>query len=159
MKTLFTALLLTSLALAADPPPQKEGLWTVHRQSADTTGKAKSDVTETVCRSHEYDKYAQDKAKSTPGCKMLNSTFANDTFTVEMQCAVGNSVVNSKAVTTYQGDTSSHSETRAVYTPPLMGMTEVILKMDQKYTGPCPATAKPGDVTHANGKTTNAWPH
>jgi len=160
MKTFFVVFLLSAgLSLAADPPPQKEGLWSVHRQSADNTGKAKSDSTETVCRNHEYDKYLQDKAKAAPGCKLLNSTFENSALTVEMQCSVGNSDVKSKTVTTYQGDTASHTESHSVYTPPLMGMTEVTMTMDQKYVSACAAGAKPGDITHANGKVTNAWPH
>jgi hypothetical protein len=148
-------------AQAPDPPPQKEGLWSVHRQSV-SAGKGKSEVTETLCRNHEYDKYIQeiqDKGKNAPGCKVLSSNASNGTYTLETECPVGESVVKSKLTTTYQGDTEVHSETHATYTPPLMGMTEINMIMDQKYIGACPAGSQPGEVTHANGKKTNAWKH
>jgi hypothetical protein len=157
--TIAALLLSAGLAQSVDPPPQKEGLWSVHRQSANNAGKGKSDLTETLCRNREYDKYVEDRAKNIPGCKVLNANFANGTHTVEMQCNVGNSVVDSKVTTTYKGDTELHSETNSTYTPPLMGMSEVNMVTDQKYVGSCPAGAQPGDVTHANGKTTNAWKH
>jgi hypothetical protein len=50
------------------------------------------------------------------------------------------------------GDTAAHSETRATYTPPMYGLTETTMVMDQKYVGACPAGVGPGDTIEAGGK-------
>jgi hypothetical protein len=149
-------LLSIGLAQTTDPPPQKEGLWSVHRESS-SPGKGKSQSTETLCRNHEYDKYILDKSKNSPGCKVVSSSLNDGTYTIEKECNVGESVVKSKETSTYK-DTEVHIETHATYAPPLMGMTEITLVMDQKFQGACPAGTNPGDVTRANGKKINTWP-
>lgn len=150
-------LLSTCLAQTADPPPQKEGLWSIHRESS-RPGKGKSQSTETLCRNHDYDKFIQEKSRNAPGCKITSATLSNGVYTVEKQCEVNESVVKSKETSTYKDD-EVVTETHATYTPPLMGLTEITQTMDQKYVGACPEGAKPGDVTFANGKKLNTWPH
>jgi hypothetical protein len=77
----------------------------------------------------------------------------------ETHCVVGNTVIDSKGTTTFQGDTAFHSESRATYTPPVGGISEMTMIMDQTYVGSCPAGVLPGDRTDANGRVTHLGKH
>ena len=68
-------------------------------------------------------------------------------------------VVESKGTTTFQGDTATHSETHATYTPPMGGISGMTMIMDQKYVGSCPAGLQPGDRTNADGSVIHLWKH
>jgi len=157
----FSAIVASCLAVglvqAVDPPLQKEGLWSLHTLSVDNPGEVKSETTRTICRSHEYDKYAQNAARNLQGCKVVNESLSDGKLSIEMECNAGGSVIKSQGTTTFQGDTAFHSETHATYDPPLYGKTETTLTMDQKYIGACPAGVKPGDITGPDGKVINSW--
>jgi hypothetical protein len=70
MRVMAAALLLPIwIALGADPPDVKEGLWSIHTQTIDNPGNKKSDSSSTICRNHAYDQYVQSLAKKTmKGC-------------------------------------------------------------------------------------------
>jgi hypothetical protein len=140
------------IANAANQPDVKEGLWSVHTQSVTSPGNKKSDSTYTLCRSHAWDRSAQAKAKSTPGCSMLSESFQRGEYSSEMRCVVARTVVQSKLTSIFQGETSYHSEVHATYTPPTAGISEMHVVMDQEYVGSCPAGAQPGDGTDAQGR-------
>ena len=69
----------------------------------------------------------------------------------EMHCVIGARTVESKGVTTFQGDTAVRAESHATYTPALGGTSESTIVMDQKYAGSCPADVKPGDRINSDG--------
>jgi len=119
----------------------------------------KSDSTSTICRNHAYDQYANGLAKNVKGCTVSNESYAGNTYTLEMRCTIGATTIDSKGTVTYTGDTSTHSESHATYTPAMAGMTDTTMIQDQKYIGACPAGQQPGDMTHANGTVTHLWKH
>jgi hypothetical protein len=151
-------LLPIGIANAADTPELKEGLWSNHTQSTDNSGTKPSDTTTTICRNHAYDQYARSLVKNMKGCTMVSESFQGGKYSVEMHCVIGKTVVDSKGTTIFQGDTATHSETHATYTPPMGGISETTMIMDQKYVGACPAGAQPGDITHPDGSVTH-WRH
>lgn len=151
--------LLIGIAKAANPPEQKEGLWSVHKQSIDNPGNNQSESTSTICRSHAYDDYVRSLAMNKKGCTRVSESFEGGKYSVELRCVEGGTVVQSKGTTTYQGDTSTHSETHATYSPALAGITEITMIMDQKYVGSCPAGMQPGDLKDANGNVNHLWRH
>jgi hypothetical protein len=55
------------------------------------------------------------------------------------------------------GNTASHSEGHTTYDPPVRGMSESTMIMDQKYVGACPAGVEPGDMIGADGKIEHTW--
>ena len=151
-------LLPIGMAMAAGTPPDvKEGLWSIHTQTTDNPGNVKSDSTSTICRNHAYDQYANGLAKNVKGCTVSNESYAGNTYTLEMRCTIGATTIDSKGTVTYTGDTSTHSESHATYTPAMAGMTDTTMIQDQKYIGACPAGQQPGDMTHANGTVTHLW--
>ncbi len=152
-----TAMLLfsTGTARASDPPELKEGLWSVRSHTVDNPGNIVSEGTYAICRDHAYDAHVRTIAKGMKGCTMNSEDFQAGKYKSEMRCAVGGMVILSKGTTTFQGDTSTHSETRSTYTPAMGGITETSLVMDQKYTGICPAGSRPGDRIGTDGKVAN----
>jgi hypothetical protein len=138
---------------AADPPVMKEGLWSIHTVSTDQPGDKKTEGTQKLCRSHAYDERVRAMAaqQSAKTCKTISENTAGGTMTTENQCTVGGSVLKTKAVVTFNGD-SAHSETHTSYTPAMYGMSETTMVMDQKYLGPCPAGVQPGDRIGPDGK-------
>jgi hypothetical protein len=163
MKKLLSAAvalwLSVGIANAVDPPEQKEGLWTIHRQSIDNPGNKKSESTATICRNHAYDQHAQSLAKNVQGCTTLSETLRAGKLSVAMHCVEAGTAVDSKGTVIFQGDTAAHSESHATYTPAMGGVNDTTMIMDQKYVGSCPAGAQPGDLTTADGKTVHLWKH
>ena len=156
---LCAAALVLPIANAANPPELKEGLWSVHNQSIDNPGNKKSDVTYTLCRDHAFDQSAQALAKSVKGCTTVSEGLQGGKYSLEVHCVVAGTVIESKGTTTYQGDTSAHSESHATYAPSLAGISETTMIMDTKYVGSCPAGAQPGDQTYADGSVIHLGKH
>ena len=151
--------LFIGIAAAANPPQLKEGLWSIHNQSINNPGNNKSESTSTICRSHAYDDYVRSLAKGKKGCTTVSESFEGGKYSVELRCVEGGTTVQSKATTTYPGDTSTHSETHATYAPALAGISEMTMIMDQKYVGSCPAGMQPGDLKDAKGNINHLWRH
>jgi hypothetical protein len=144
-------LLPVGIAIATNHPDLKEGLWSIHTQTIDNPGNKKSDGSFTLCRSHSSDQAAEAHAKSIKGCTASSESFEGNKYSIEMHCTVGATVIDSKGTTTFGGDTSTHSENHATYTPAMAGISETTMIQDQKYLGSCPAGVQPGDRTNADG--------
>ncbi|MGB6944469.1 MAG: DUF3617 family protein [Bryobacteraceae bacterium] len=151
-------LLAIGTANAVDPPPMKEGLWSIHRQTIDNPGGKKSEVNSTICRNHAWDQHADSLAKNIKGCTAPSVSFQGGKYSSKTHCVIAGTVVDSQGTATYQSDTSVHSETHATYTPAMGGISETTMITDQKYVGSCPAGAQPGDVT-TNGRTNHLGIH
>jgi hypothetical protein len=154
-----TVLLSFTSAYAADAPDVKEGLWSSQTQTIDNPGNKRGGGIVTICRSHAYDHYVKGLAAAVPGCNKPSENVSGHTITTALRCTVQSTVIDTKETATFQGDTAVHSETHATYTPPLYGVSESIMIMDQKYLGNCPAGMQPGDMKNADGKTFNTWKH
>ena len=152
-------LLSFASAYAADLPDIKEGLWSSQTKTIDNPGNKLGGGIVTICRSHAYDQYVKDLAAKLPGCTKLSENVSGHTRTSALRCTVGNTVIDTKETTTSQGGAAIHSETHAIYTPPLYGVSDSTMIMDQKYLGSCPPDLQPGDMKGADGKIVNTWKH
>jgi hypothetical protein len=150
-------LILLGLALAVEPPQNKEGLWSIRMQTTNQPGNTKTDFTYKLCRSHAFDQHGRDLAKNRKECKPVSENFSGGIYTAESECNVMGTVIKSKTTTTFQGDTASHGETHATNTPALNGVSEMTVIMDQKYLGACPAGIQPGDRVNADGSIMHLW--
>lgn len=149
------ALWLPILAVsAADQPLMKEGLWSIHMVTTDQPGGRKTEGSRSLCRSHAYDEHA--RSLKAPNCKTISETSSAGTIKTETECKVGGSVLRTKGVVTYT-ETAAHSENHTTYTPPINGLSESTMIMDQKYVGACPAGTGPGDSIGADGRVTHLW--
>jgi hypothetical protein len=154
----FSAAMLAvviTVGRADDPPQVKEGLWSIHTQSVDNPGNKKSEGTRSICRNHEYDKKAQASAKSVKGCTVTSESVSGNKYSSATRCEIAGTVIQSTGVTTFQGDTAFHTESHSTNTPPMFGVAESTVTIDQKYVGSCPAGMQPGDFMDADGKITH----
>ena len=152
------AAFLVSFALfAADPPPVREGLWSIHTVSIDNPGNRRTEGTRSICRNHPYDVRIREQAEKRQKqyCKSTVQKSTGNGSTEESECTVQGSAVRSKVVTTFVSDASIHSETHATYAPALYGTAEMTMIMDQKYVGACPAGMQPGDFMSSDGRITH----
>ena len=134
----------------AEPPPLKEGLWSIHNREVDAPSNRKIDFTSTLCRSHASDQRARQAADRRKQCTSVSESLHANEYTVESRCKIKGSVVESKSTTLFRSD-STHTEEHVTYTPALNGITASTLIQDQKYLGKCPAGAEPGDLMLPNG--------
>jgi hypothetical protein len=148
---LTMAALWLPIARATDPPDMKEGLWSIHTQTTDNPGAKKSEGTYTLCRDHAYDLAVRARAKTVKGCTTVSESLQPGKYSVEAHCTVAGTVTETKGTTTFQGDTATHSETHATYTPAFYGVSDSMMVMDQKYVGSCPAGTHPGDRINSDG--------
>lgn len=154
---LAVTFLLVVALYAADRPAMKEGLWSIHTITIDNPGNKKAEGTRSICRNHEYDVRIREQSEKRQKqiCKVFTESSSGHILTAESECSVRGSVSKGKTVTTFNGDSSIHSETHATYTPALMGIAETTIIQDQKFTGTCPAGMQPGDFMDASGKITH----
>src|SRR5580704_17062336 len=111
-------------ALAADPPLVKEGYWSIHTVTTSNPGNKKTEGAQNICRNHAYDEYVRELAKKQLGtsCKVLMDNLSGGVYTSEQECTIGATKMNSKGVTTFQGDSATHSETHTTNTPEQYGV-------------------------------------
>jgi hypothetical protein len=126
------------------PPPTKEGLWETH-STRTQQGKAASDSSVKMCQSKELTKSMQSNGEELRKKNECTSTVtqpSTNTYVEESRCAKGpNAGSVTKVVYTFQGDTASHTEMHMN-----VGKSEIVMIMDAKYLGSCPAGMKPGDL-------------
>ncbi len=154
-----TVLFCFASAQAADPPDVKEGLWSSETQTIDNPGNKRNGGAVTICRSHTYDQYVKDLAAKMPGCKKVSERHSGRTYTTVLHCTVGNTVIDTTETATFRSDSAIHSQTHATYSPPLYGVSESNMTMDQEYMGSCPEGTQPGDMKGADGKVISTWKH
>ncbi len=148
------------ILVAADAPSLKEGFWSIHSVSTEQPSGKKREVTRSICRSRAYDDYVRERAKKIPPtCKIVTDSSSGGTTVMETECAVQETTVHGKTTTTITSETAVHSETHTTYTPPLAGMSEMTMVMDQTYTGACPEGVEPGDMIGPDGKKVASWKH
>jgi len=149
--TVAAVLLPVMAARAAGLPEVQEGLWEIHSQGIENPGNKKTDFTHKLCRDHAYDKVALAMVKNMKGCTSAIENLGGGKFSADSHCTIGGTTVVSKGIATYQGSTSTHSETHTTYAPAFAGKTDEVLIQDQKYVGSCPASMKPGDQMGDDG--------
>jgi hypothetical protein len=153
-------LLLTSgTAHAVNPPPMKEGLWSIRNKTTVAPKNELSDFTSTICRSHAYDQHVLEETKTTKGCSTISESMQGSKYSIHTRCVVGGTVIESTSTVIFKGDAAAHSETHASYTPAMGGVSGMTLTQDQKYLGSCPAGVQPGDMTRPDGTVLHLWKH
>jgi hypothetical protein len=151
---------LMGAAHAADEPSMKEGYWSIHTVTNDQSANGKQESTRTICRNHAYDEHVRELAKKTSAnCKTIAESSSGGTRTTETECTVAGRVIHTKGMVTTNGENAAHSEARTTYAPPMGGISESAMIMDQKYLGACPAGIEPGDIVGADGKKITSWRH
>jgi hypothetical protein len=149
---LALTLLPAGLALAGDPPKLKEGLWEVRGQTVENPGAKRTVFAYQLCRDHAYDDAANNELKDVAGCSTVIYDLGCGRLASTSSCQVSGVTIDSNGLTVYKGDTVTHAESHATFTPPLEGKSDESITQDQKFIGKCPAGVKPGDRIAPDGR-------
>lgn len=152
------ALLLSAAAAhAIDFPTMKAGLWEsqITRDGAPAkTGPMK------MCMDAAVQKEMMDMGMGTMKemCSKNDIRRDGNRMYGNAECKLGESTMKSTSVTTFSGDVSYRTEVKATYDPPMMGKSAAATIIDSRWTGPCPAGMKAGDITMPDGRMMNMRP-
>lgn len=145
------ALILLSVAGAADSPPLQEGLWAISGQSIENPGNRRIEFKYQLCRNHAYDNAMDALVRNAQGCTTSFEDLGGGRFASASSCTVDGTSIVSKGTFTYESVTSTRSESSATYSPAYKGRTDEHVIQEQHYVGPCPAGMQPGDrITGGN---------
>ena len=158
-KATIALLCAAGAAHAAGPPMVKEGFWSTKIQTIESPGGSKSETASQLCRNHAYDEYLWETSKKTTKCTTISETYVGHSWSIELRCSFGPSVMDTKSVVTSDGESSIHSETTTVTTPPLDGFADTTMIGDSKYLGSCPSGVQPGDIIYSDGHVVHGWKH
>ena len=148
----LSAIALTASSLNADPwPHRRPGLW---EMTMTMTNSHMPPMTSKYC----IDQATEDSLMNMGQGMMQKSCPNHDVHvvgghgTVDMVCTFGKYTQTSHSVIAFSGNTAYHSDTRAHMDPPMpYGGGDHTSTIDARWTGPCPADMKPGDIVTGNG--------
>ena len=147
----LATLAVASGADADQCPPRKPGLW---QMTVTMQGSPVPPMTSKYCIDA-----ATESALISAGQNAANKMCSGETIritggtgTIDATCKFGNMTSTSHTVITFMGDAAYHSETRSHLSPPPKYVkSDHVTVNDAKWTGPCPAGMKPGDIVMGNG--------
>lgn len=140
----LAASLSASAATDVPKPKRKVGLWEIKVLSPDLP----KPQTMQVCTDEKTDDvmtgFGADMGKKT--CSKETFRREGAKYVAEMVCTVGGSTMTSRSEVTGDFSKAYRIETRATYSPPMMGMTQSSSTLEASFLGPCKPGQKPGDV-------------
>jgi hypothetical protein len=151
------AMLASSLAFGAsleDLPKRKPGLWEItilpgEGQHAVSAGKMCIDGATDL----ELMRFGLGMTDQL--CSKRDLNVSGSTATIDAVCKIGTSQQTSHSTIRYSGNSAYRTEIKAKYDPPFLGKSETTTIQEAKWTGPCPADLKPGDLVTGNGVKVN----
>jgi hypothetical protein len=148
------ALGATALAAAADFPEHKPGLW---EMTITTAGSPSGPITERICLDASTDQllYKFSAGMNKKMCSKMEMHGSGGKVVVDTVCHIANTTATGHSVTTFVGNTATHTEASSHYEPAMMGKTDTTSTQGGKWLGACPADMKPGDLVMSNP----AMPH
>ena len=134
----------------ADLPKRKPGLW---EMSAIAANDKQSEVTGRVCIDAETDAAMTNFALGVTSqlCSKRDVRVTGNVATIDAVCQIGDSVQTSHSRITFTGDTAYRAEVRVHSEPPFMGIRDSTAGQVGKWSGPCPADMRPGDLVTGKG--------
>ena len=139
-------------AQAAEIPHRKPGLWTLTMKFGD--GKLPPRETK-LCVDAATDAAFLRYNEGATQCSKHDVTVSGNQTIIDSVCTINDHTSTGHAVMTWAGDTAYHLDSTTRWSPPLYGKTESHTAQDGKWTGACPASMKPGDMTMPGGMTVN----
>jgi hypothetical protein len=137
-----------------DLPKRKPGLWEMSTTSSGNKGvPAMSKVCIDAATDRELMNFGLGVAIQL--CSKRDIKVSGAVATLNMVCTIGNSQATSRSTITYSGNTAYRAEIRAHFEPPFLGQSDSTTTQQAKWTGPCPADMKPGDLVTGNGAKIN----
>jgi hypothetical protein len=145
---------LTLEAFAVDLPKRKSGLWDIKISRAGANRPAQ---TIQMCIVQKPDNMAQQmfESRAREACSKQQIRREGNKIVGDSVCKIGETTATSHTVFSGEFDRAYRGEIRTKFSPPLMGKDENLTLIDAKWTGPCQAEQKPGDMIMPNGMKIN----
>jgi hypothetical protein len=142
--------ILAPAASLADLPKRKPGLW---EMSAIPANDKQSEVSGRVCIDAETDAYLTNFAMGVTSqiCSKRDIQIKGNVATIDAVCKIGDSLQTSHSKITFTGNTAYRAEVTVHSDPPFMGIRDSKAGQVGKWSGPCPADMKPGDLITGKG--------
>jgi len=140
----LAAALPAAAANFADYPPRRPGLWEMTIDS----GRGQQQVVQ-YCVDAATDAALQKMGQASMGgmCSRVEMHRTGATLTADATCRMANSEVTTHSVTTFTGDTASHTVSTSHFNPPMAGgMADSKMTQDGRWLGACAADMRPGDM-------------
>jgi hypothetical protein len=134
-----------ALAAAADFPEHKPGLW---EMTINMSGPGMGPMTERICLDADTDHllYKFAAGMNQKMCSKMDVHGSGGKVVVDTVCHIANTTATGHSVTSFVGNTATHTESRVHYEPAMFGRTDSNSTQDGKWLGACPADMKPGDI-------------
>ena len=154
----LTALALLAAATAAgaqDFPKLKPGLWEMTTAAARREGPAPLPTSMCLDDSVQQDVVRMSTGMMMGMCSRHDIKVAGSKLTADATCDLGGTKMQSRAVTTFSGNTAYRTEAHATFDPPMMGARETTTVIEGRHVGACKPGQKPGDMILPGGQTMN----
>jgi hypothetical protein len=157
MRTRYAAALALGLscgiAAGAELPRLKAGLWEMSTTQPKGRDKATQGMKSCLDDATQKEMMEFSQGMQRQLCTRREMRDEGGRFVTESECKFGGTVVTSRSVTTFSGDSAYRTEVHAAYNPPLAGQKEATLAMEGRHVGACPSGMKPGDIEVAGRRT------
>jgi len=140
-------------AWADDMPRRKPGLWEVNMHMAANLPPQTMKLCIDAATDAAMYKMGMDAAQGM--CSHNDMHRSGNVVTMDSLCKMGETQTSTHIVITFSGDSAYKTDIKSHMDPPIMGRGEMAMTQDGKWTGPCPADMKPGDVVAPNGMKMN----
>ena len=151
------AVLASSLAFGAsieDLPKRKPGLWEMTIIPAEgQRAPPASKVCIDAATDRELMRFGMGMTEQL--CSKRELSVSGNVATIDAVCKIGNSQQTSRSTIRFNGDSGYRTEIKAKFDPPFLGKSESTTIQEAKWTGPCPADMKPGDLVTGPGMKIN----
>jgi len=133
---------LATGAMADELPKRKAGLWEIRSEMSVMGGQV---ITMQQCIDENTDANLMAEATRNQGdCEQPSIQRDGNRIEVSTRCRVNGGTASTHGVFTGEYDAHYQGEILTTFDPPQHGMKEARMKIDGRWTGPCPAGQKPG---------------
>jgi hypothetical protein len=151
------AMLASSLAFGVsveDLPKRKPGLWEMTIVPAEgQRAPPASKVCIDPATDRELMRFGLGMTEQL--CSKRELSISGNVATIDAVCKIGTSQQTSRSTIRFNGDSGYRTEIKAKFDPPFLGKSESTTIQEAKWTGPCPADMKPGDLVTGPGMKIN----
>jgi hypothetical protein len=150
MAGLAVVFLVSSVALAADAPMRKSGLWEIRTETTADGQKMPGPTSMQMCIEQGKDDMTADpgnKNDMRKRCSKMDVKRSGNKMTIDSVCAMDGHTATGRTVITGNLATDYRMENTTRFTPPMQGMQTMSSTMTGKWLGPCKPGQKHGSVT------------
>ena len=151
----LTLALLPLAAAAQEYPRLKPGSWELNRTSDHPGPGGGMHMTLCIDEASQKEMWDMGVGAMKGFCSKADFHISGGKGTGDFVCDMGGTKMHTKSTLIMTGDTGYRTDMDTTFDPPLGGRASAHSTLEARYTGPCKAGQRPGDMTLPNGQTIN----